>query len=197
MTLPRRLSPVLRFLALVAIHLVIAIPFKAMNLIPGFTDVRPVTAFGPVYAVFYGPLGCLATACGNLAADALDSALRWSSIAGFVANFLGPLLVWLYWTRLSRTPFALRTLPDLARHSLAVAAMALLETVIITPAVALVYPTVDASFFALTVFLNTAAFPILLGIPLAILLQEELGFVPLPPHKSLAAGVPPPAPTKN
>ena len=188
MTLPRRLSPVLRLLALVAVYLVVALPFKVMNLIPGFSDVRPVTALGPVYAVFYGPLGCLATACGNLAADALDSALRWSSIAGFVANFLGPLLVWLYWTRLSRTPFALRTLPDLARHSLVVAAMALLETVIITPAVAFFYPSVDAAFFALTVFLNTTGFPLFLGIPLAILLQEEIGFVPLPPR---ASSVPP------
>ena len=176
----RRASNLLRFLALVAIHLVVALPFKAMNLIPGFSDVRPVTALGPVYAVFYGPLGCLAVAFGNLAADAFDNALRWSSIAGFAANFLGPLLVWLYWTRLSRTPFALRTLSDLLRHSLAVIAMALLETLLITPAVALVYPTVDAAYFALTVFANTAAFPILLGIPLAILLQEELGFTPLP-----------------
>ena len=57
--------------------------------------------------------------------------------------------------------------------------MALLETLLITPAVALVYPDVDAAYFALTVFANTAAFPILLGIPLAILLQEELGFTPL------------------
>ena len=178
----RRASNLLRFLALVAIHLVVALPFKAMNLIPGFSDVRPVTALGPVYAVFYGPLGCLAVAFGNLAADAFDNALRWSSIAGFAANFLGPLLVWLYWTRLSRTPFALRTVPDLLRHSLAVVAMALLETLLITPAVALVYPSVDAAYFALTVFANTAAFPILLGIPLAILLQEELSFTPLPPH---------------
>jgi energy-coupling factor transport system substrate-specific component len=182
MTRPRRLSPVLRLLALVAVYLVVALPFKVMNLIPGFSDVRPVTALGPVYAVFYGPLGCLATACGNLAADAVAGTLRWTSIAGFAANFFGPLLVWLYWTRLSRTPFALRTLRDLLRHSLVVVVMALFETALIAPAVALVYPSVDAPYFALTVFSNTASFPILLGVPLAILLQEELGFVPLPPR---------------
>lgn len=178
----RPAANLLRFLALVAVYLVVALPFKVMNLIPGFSDVRPVTALGPVYAVFYGPLGCLAVGCGNLAADAVAGTLRWTSIAGFAANFLGPLLVWFYWTRLSRTPFALRTLRDLLRHGLAVVAMALLETALIAPAVALVYPTVDAPFFALTVFANTASFPILLGIPLAILLQEELGFSPLPPR---------------
>lgn len=178
-------AAILRFFALVAVYFVVAVPFRAMNLITGFTDVRPVTALAPVYAVFFGPLGCLAVGCGNLATDAVAGYLRWSSIAGFAGNFLGPLLVWFYWTRLSRTPFALRTFRDLFRHILAVTAMAALETVVITPAVALVYPDVDASFFALTVFLNTTGFPIFLGIPLAILLQEELGFVPIPPKRSV------------
>ncbi len=177
-----------RFLALVGIYLVAAVPFRTMSLITGFTDVRPVTAIAPVYAVFFGPLGCLAVAFGNLGADAVSDSLRWTSIAGFAANFLGPLLVWYYWTRLSRTPFALRTVGELFRHSLAVAAMAFLEMVIIAPAVALVYPDVDAAYFALTVFLNTSAFPVFFGIPLAILLQEELGFVPLPPRRATAGG---------
>lgn len=183
----RRAAAVVRFCALVAVYLVAAVPFRAMNLITGFTDVRPVTALAPVYAVFFGPSGCLAVAFGNLGADAVSGSLRWTSIAGFAANFLGPLLVWLFWTRISRTPFALRTVRDLFRHGLAVAAMALLETVVIAPAVSLVYPDVDASFFALTVFANTTVFPLVIGIPLAILLQEELGFVPLPP-KGRTAG---------
>lgn len=181
----RRPSPFLRFFALVAVYLVAAVPFRAMALITGFTDVRPVTALAPVYAVFYGPLGCLAVGFGNLATDAVAGYLRWTSIAGCIGNFLGPLAVWFYWTRLSRTPFALRTFRDLFRHVLAVTAMALVETVVIAPAVALVYPDVDAAFFALTVFLNTTGFPVFLGIPLAILLQEELGFTPLPPRRPL------------
>ena len=47
------------FLLLVFIYLVFALPFKAMNIIPGFTDVRPVSALAPIYGIFYGPLGCL------------------------------------------------------------------------------------------------------------------------------------------
>ena len=100
------------------------------------------------------------------------------SIAGFAANFLGPLLVWFFWTRVSRTPFSLRSPRDLLRHSLVLVASALLETAIIAPAVALVYPEVDISLFAWSVFGNTATFPIVLGIPLSILLEEEFGFVP-------------------
>lgn len=179
----RRAAAVLRFSALVGIYLVVAVPFRAMALITGFTDVRPVTALAPVYAVFYGPLGCLAVGIGNLATDAVSGYLRWTSIAGCLGNFLGPLAVWFFWTRLSRAPFALRTCRDLFRHVLAVTAMALVETVVIAPAVAIVYPDVDAAYFALTVFLNTTAFPVVLGIPLAILLQEELGFAPLPPRR--------------
>ena len=166
-----------RFVGLLAVYLSVAIPFKAMNLIPGFTDIRPVQALGPIYGVFFGPLGCLASACGNLAADALDDALRWTSIAGFAANFLGPLLVWAYWTRVSRTPFSLRTARDLLKHSFVLVVMAVLEDAIIAPAVALVYPEVDVALFAAAVFGNTAGFPIFLGIPLSILLQEEMGLV--------------------
>jgi len=169
---------VLRFLALFGAYIVVALPFKAMNLIPGFTDIRPVQALGPVYGVFFGPAGCLAAAFGNLVADIADDALRWTSIAGFATNFIGPFIVWLYWTRVSRTPFALRTPRDLLRHCLVLVVMAAIEDAMLAPAVAFVYPDVDISFFAMSVFCNTAAFPIVLGIPLAILLQEEFGFVP-------------------
>ena len=167
-----------RFAGLVAAYLVVAIPFKAMNVIPGFTDVRPVMALGPLYGVFFGPIGCLACGCGNLVADAVDDALCWTSIAGFASNFLGPLLVWLFWTRVSRTPFSLRSPRDLLRHCLVLLAMGAVETAIVAPAVALVYPEIDIPLLTRTVFGNTAVFPIVLGIPLAILLQEEFGFVP-------------------
>lgn len=173
-----RRPALLRFAGLLAVYLVVAVPFKAMNLIPGFTDVRPVQALGPLYGVFFGPLGCLASGFGNLLADTVDHAVRWTSIAGFAANFLGPLLVWLFWTRLSRTPFALRTPRDLLKHVFALLAMAAIEDAIIAPAVALVYPDVNAALFATVVFANTAGFPIVLGIPLSILLQEEMGFLP-------------------
>ena len=166
------------FFILVFVYLLIAIPFKVMTLIPGFTDVRPVAALGPVYGIFFGPIGCLSFACGNMIADIIDNALRWSSLAGFAANFLGPCLVWYLWKKYAGRPFALRTARDLVFHVGAILAMAMLETAIITPAVATAYPEVDASFFAITVLGNTAFFPIFLGIPLIMLMQDELGFRP-------------------
>lgn len=175
---------VLRFLALLGAYIVVAIPFKAMNLIPGFTDIRPVQALGPVYGVFFGPAGCLAAAFGNLLADIADNALRWTSIAGFASNYFGPLFVWYYWTQISRTPFSLRTARDLLRHCLALIVMAAIEDAMVAPAVAFVYPEVDAFAFAVYVFCNSALFPIVLGIPLSILMQEEFGFVPADPRHS-------------
>ena len=148
-----------------------------------------VTAFvgaALLFGIFFGPVGCLACGFGNLLADAVDHAIRWTSIAGFASNALGPLLVWWFWTRVSRTPFSLRTPRDLLRHCLLLAAMGAFETAIVAPAVALVYPEVDAVFLAWAVFGNTAGFPIFLGIPLSILLQEEFGFEP--------CGFAPPAP---
>ena len=40
------------------------------------------------------------------------------------------------------------------------------------------YPEVSAKLFACIVLGNSTVFPIALGIPLAIILQEELGFSP-------------------
>ena len=169
---------VLKFILLVFIYLVFAIPFRSMNLIPGFTDVRPVTTVGAIYAIFIGPLGCMASACGNLIADIIDNALHWSCFAGFAANFLGPCLIWYLWRKYGKLPFALRTMRELLFHSAVIIISALLETAIISPAVSTAYPEVNILFFSLTVFCNTAIFPIVIGIPVAILLQEELGFAP-------------------
>ena len=168
----------LRFILLVFIYLVFAVPFKAMPLIPGFTDVRPVTALGAIYAVFIGPVGCMAFACGNLIADVIDNALHWSCFAGFAANFLGPCLIWYMWRRHGRLPFALRSVRNLLFHSAAIVISALLVTAIIAPAVSTAYPDVNILFFSLAVFCNTSIFPIVIGIPVTILLQEELGFAP-------------------
>lgn len=149
-----KLRAFFRFAVLLAADLVLALSFRTMNLISGFTDVRPVVALEPVYAVFFGPAGCLASGLGNLLADEMDSAICWTSIADFAMNFLGHLLVLLYWTPLSRSPFSLHTLRDLMRHSLLLVAMSFLETAILAPSIALVYPEIDAVFFAQTVFFN-------------------------------------------
>ncbi len=81
---------------LTAVYLVVAVPFKVMSVIPGFADIRPVLMLNPVYGIFFGIPGCIAFAIGNLIGDLLSDSLRWSSIGGFIANFIGPFLFYVY-----------------------------------------------------------------------------------------------------
>ena len=147
---------------LLMIYLIVSIPFKVMEIIPGFTDIRPVAMLQPV-------------SVGNLITDIVGDSLRWSSIAGIIANFVGPLFFYIYWKKLSHKPFDLKNVKNILTHMIVIVAAAVAEALMITPAVALVYPDVDYWLFFLTVILNTSAFPIFLGIPLIIVLQEEVG----------------------
>ena len=97
------------FIILLAVYLVISLPFKSLAIIPGFTDVRPVCMLMPVYGIFFGLPGCFAFAAGNLISDIASDSLRWSSIAGFIGNFVYPYLMYLYWTQLRKKQFRLRT----------------------------------------------------------------------------------------
>ena len=170
-------------LILVAVYLVIAIPFKVMSVIEGFTDIRPVMLLSPVFGVFFGVPGSIAFAIGNLIGDILSDSLKWSSIAGFVANFLGTYVFYLYWTRMSKQPFRLHNGKALLKQCTVTVVAAAIEALLIAPAVVLVYPGVDAGLLFITILSNGVIFPILIGIPLIFLMQEELHFKPRPPLK--------------
>ena len=176
------------FVILLLIYFVVSLPFKAMTVIPGFTDIRPVTMLQPIYGVFFGVPGCLVVAVGNLISDILSDSLRWSSIAGFAANFLGPLIFYIFWTRISREQFNLRNVKNIFKYIVLCVIVAVVEDVIITPFVAMFYPDVAYKTFSMIVLFNTALFPILLGIPIMILMQEELGFKPLRGKKQTPPG---------
>lgn len=163
------------FLVLLVVYLILAIPFKVLMIIPGFADVRPVVVFQAIFGIFFGFPGALAYAVGNLIGDIASDSLRWSSIAGFAANFIGPYLFHVFASRL-RHGFSLRTRADLGKFLILIVAVAVLEAVIISPVVELFYPEIESSFFGVTVVANAVGFPFLIGIPMIILMQEELGF---------------------
>ena len=177
-----RLHPVMKSflttLVLLLVYLIVAIPFKVMSVIPGFTDIRPVSMLQPIYGVFFGIPGCIAFAIGNLLGDIVSDSLKWSSIAGFAANFMAPFLFYIFWTRISKEPFSLRTGKSLLKQIAVTAVSAAAQAALITPAVIWIYPEVSGWTFASTVLLNSSVFPILLGIPMMILMHEELGFKP-------------------
>lgn len=172
----------LRYIGLVLIllfvYLIVAIPFKVMSVIPGFTDIRPVILLEPVYGIFFGIPGCIAFAAGNLVCDIVSDGLRWSSIAGFIINFAGPFLYWLFWNKISKESFSLKTGKNLLKQICTTLVIAVIDTVTLSITVKLSYPEIYGKLFAVTVLLNESVFPIFLGIPLMILMQEELGFKP-------------------
>ncbi len=178
LNLPNPVRLCLLTAVLVMVYLIIAIPFKVMNVIPGFTDIRPVMLFKPVYGVFFGIPGCLAFTIGNLIGDIMSGSLRWTSVSGFAANFLGPYVFYVFWKRISKTPFSLRTFKRILIQIAVIIVSSVIEVVIIAPSVKLIYPEVDFILLSVTIFLNGTLFPLALGIPLMILMQEELGFKP-------------------
>ena len=171
------------FAVLIIVYLIISVPFKVMEIIPGFTDIRPVSMLMPVYGIFFGIPGCIAYAVGNLITDIVSDSLRWSSIAGFAANFIGPFCYYLFWIKLSRQRFHLREAKNILKHIAIVIVDAVLVAGIITPFVSLSYPDVDTTLFFLMVLINSSTFPVFIGIPLIILMQDELGFSPIESHK--------------
>lgn len=176
--LPKPLKLCILTAVLVLVYLIIAIPFKVMSVIPGFTDVRPVMLLKPVFGIFFGIPGCFAFAIGNLIGDITSDSLRWSSIAGFGANFLGPFLFYWFWKRMAKEPFALRTGKSLLKQLAVIIVSGLMEAIIITPAVKLIYSDVDVIVLSITILINGTVFPLFLGIPLIVLMQEELHFEP-------------------
>ena len=167
------------FVLLIIVYLIVAVPFKVMEIIPGFTDIRPVSMLNPVFGIFFGIPGCIAYAVGNLITDIVSDSLKWSSIAGFAANFIGPFVYYLFWIKLSKNQFHLRKGRNLLKHTLVIIIDALLVAGMITPFVALSYPEVNTALFFVMVLINSSAFPFCIGIPLIILMQDELGFKPI------------------
>ena len=167
------------FVILLGVYMIIALPFKQLSVIPGFTDIRPVCMLMPVYGIFFGIPGCFACAVGNLIGDIASDSLRWSSIAGFVGNFAYPFLMYAFWTKIRKKPFALRRVRTICLFVAIAVACSLVQALIITPAVAFYYPDVDAPLFFASVVANSSLFPLGFTIPFIIMLQDELGFRPL------------------
>jgi len=82
-----------------AIHAAALIPFKAIQLLPGVTDVRPAMALPVVFSVLFGPAAAWGTAMGNTIGDLFGS-LGPGTLFGFAGNLLYgyvPHRVWSAW----------------------------------------------------------------------------------------------------
>lgn len=79
------------------LYAALLIPFKAIVLIPGITEVRPASALPIVFGLLFGPAGAWGAAIGNLIGDFFGS-LGVGSIFGFFGNFLFAYVPYKIWT---------------------------------------------------------------------------------------------------
>ncbi|MBP2628801.1 MAG: hypothetical protein H6Q68_3512 [Firmicutes bacterium] len=83
-----------------AIFAALLIPFKALVLIPGFTEVRPANALPIVLGLLFGPAGAWGAAIGNLIGDFFGT-LGIGSIFGFIGNFFSAYIPYKLWNKLA------------------------------------------------------------------------------------------------
>lgn len=83
-----------------AIYAAVLVPFKAIPLIPGITEIRPANVFPPVFSLLFGPAAAWGSAIGNLIGDFLGGTFGLGSAFGFVGNFFFGLVPYAVWGRM-------------------------------------------------------------------------------------------------
>jgi len=89
-------STMLQMAVCALVFIGMAVPFKVMVLVEGFTEVRPVNAVPVVAGLLFGPAGAWGCAVGNLIADFFGT-LSGASILGFFGNFIAAYLPYRLW----------------------------------------------------------------------------------------------------
>lgn len=80
-----------------AIYAAILIPFKAIPIIPGFTELRPGNMIPVAFGLFFGPAGAWGAAIGNTIGDLLGGTIGWGSAFGFIGNFMFAYIPYKLW----------------------------------------------------------------------------------------------------
>jgi len=83
-----------------AIYAAVLIPFKAIPLVPGFTEVRPGNMIPVAFGLFFGPAGAWGAAIGNTLGDLIGGTFGVGSLFGLVGNFLFAYVPYKLWMNL-------------------------------------------------------------------------------------------------
>ncbi|MBI4596665.1 MAG: QueT transporter family protein [Candidatus Tectomicrobia bacterium] len=84
-----------------ALYAALLIPFKAIPLIPGFTEIRPAAAIPILTSFMFGPAGAWGSAIGNLIGDFFGT-LSAGSLFGFIANFIYGFIPYFVWSAIKK-----------------------------------------------------------------------------------------------
>jgi energy-coupling factor transport system substrate-specific component len=83
-----------------AVYAAILIPFKAIPIVPGITELRVAQVIPPVASLLFGPAAAWGTAIGNLIGDFVGGTFGLGSVFGFIGNFLLGAVPYMLWGRL-------------------------------------------------------------------------------------------------
>lgn len=149
-----------------------AVPFKVMVLVEGFTEVRPVNAVPVVVGLLLGPAGAWGCAIGNLIADLFGTFSK-ASFLGFWGNFLGAYLPYKMWhaLRQGEKPNVKSGL-NLALYVFISALSSLTVAVFIACGLDVWLKMWFPSIFYIILF-NNFGFPLALGLPVFIVLTSD------------------------
>lgn len=86
-----------------ALYAAVLIPFKAVPIIPGATELRPAGALPIVFSFLFGPAGAWGSALGNLIGDTFGT-LGPGTFFGFAGNLLYGYLPYRLWGAWSTDP---------------------------------------------------------------------------------------------
>ncbi|WP_304508675.1 QueT transporter family protein [Anaerotignum sp.] len=165
----RQKKTVLQIVVCTLVFIGMAVPFKSMSLVEGFTEVRPVNAVPVVVGLLYGPAGAWGCAIGNVIADLFGSFSK-TSILGFAGNFIAAYLPYKLWhiLRYEQTP-NVKNYKNIGIYIFISAIGALATGTILTCGLDLLFGIWLKQLFVI-ICLNDFFFPIFLGLPVFIVL---------------------------
>jgi energy-coupling factor transport system substrate-specific component len=166
-----RISRKKQFFITFAAFFVLGASFKAMVLVEGLTEVRPVNAIPPVAGLICGPVGALACGIGNLAADLFGSFAS-SSLLGVIANFMAAFLPYRLWHLFSGEAPNLHRKANILLYVAISAVNAFTTAWILSFGLYTFFGTWVEEIY-IYVFFNNLGFSVCLGMPLLILLTSD------------------------
>lgn len=149
-----------------------AIPFKVMVLIEGFTEVRPVNAVPVVAGLLFGPAGAWGCAIGNLISDMFGT-FSSASILGFFGNFIAAYMPYKLWHSISKNENPnVKSLKNLMKYVFISASAAFATAILLACGLDIFLNLWMPQVFWI-IALNDLGFPLVLGLPVFIVLTTE------------------------
>jgi len=161
-----------------AIYAALLIPFKALVLIPGITEIRPASAFPVVLGLLFGPAGAWGSAIGNLIGD-LFGTMTVGSVFGFIGNFFAAYVPYKLWSKLGliddkdEDPLLLNNTKKMINY-VVIAILSSMSCALIIAWGLEILKLAPFAALATIISLNNSVPSVVLGIPLLLILYPRI-----------------------